>query len=94
MKDKLTRASLLAAELSEFLGWHILFHCPSCGRSSDVTIDSLVNRYGFYVEVYTVVRKLKCDACTVAPDSVHLFHFGPIYPRSPHHVQLWGDGMY
>lgn len=94
MGEKLTRANVLAAELSQFLGWHILFHCPRCGASSDVTVDSLAEQYGQDVEVYTVTRKLKCDACDVEPDSVHLFHFGPTYPRTPHHVQLWGDGMY
>ena len=68
--DKLTRASVLASELHEFLGWHILYHCPGCGSSSDKTVNCLAKRYGVDVEVYTVTRKLRCAKCDVEPDEV------------------------
>ena len=84
MIEGLSRASVLASELREFVGSHLLTHCPQCGITSEIAMEVLIKRYGGELAMYTVLQKLQCLDCKIVPDEVHLWR----REHDPHHVQL------
>jgi len=91
MIESLARTSVLASELCRFAGWYFLTHCPRCGSSSEIMIDVLIRRYGGELAMSTVLQKLECLDCKLAPDEVHLWR--KERDQSPDHVLLRGEAF-